>query len=377
MAENEEDMNESNNNLEEGKKICEDENFVWQDYLDATKSEEVPQTSFLHVEQSLQSGLHEGMMLEVPNKLNPACYWLASIVMACGPLLRLRYIGHQEDRTKDFWCDLTKVQVYPLGRCKEQNMSIQPPDELVPKLLDCKAFVAQAMQTAESVPSQLLSGDGFTPVDRIKQGMKVEVQDKMNPHHLWISTIIENVGGRLLLRYDTPDSSSPDFWLFYTSPRIFPMGWAGKKGSPWQLSWPSHMNTHHGKEEWEAIMEMAKEDARRVPSPPDLFENNYFNIPLHTFVVGMKLEAIHPENMIEICPASIMTVYSAYHFLVKIDSHAAMDTDETESYWLCTAQHPYIFPAGWAQEHELQLTHPRGWTTNKEEFDWTEYLKNN
>jgi hypothetical protein len=32
------------------------------------------------------------------------------------------------------------------------------------------------------------------------------------------------------------------------------------------------MKTHPGSEEWEAVMEMAKEDARRVPLPPDLFE---------------------------------------------------------------------------------------------------------
>jgi hypothetical protein len=32
------------------------------------------------------------------------------------------------------------------------------------------------------------------------------------------------------------------------------------------------MKTHHGNEEWEAVMEMAKEDARRVPLPSDLFE---------------------------------------------------------------------------------------------------------
>jgi hypothetical protein len=30
---------------------------------------------------------------------------------------------------------------------------------------------------------------------------------------------------------------------------------------------------------------------------------------------------------------------------------------------------------GWAQEHELRLTHPRGWTTSNEEFDWSEYLE--
>lgn len=43
--------------------------------------------------------------------------------------------------------------------------------------------------------------------------------------------IIENVGGRLLLRYDTPDSSAPEFWLHFTSPRIFPMGWSAEKGT--------------------------------------------------------------------------------------------------------------------------------------------------
>jgi hypothetical protein len=31
--------------------------------------------------------------------------------------------------------------------------------------------------------------DGFTPADRIKQGMKVEVQDKMDPHRLWVATV--------------------------------------------------------------------------------------------------------------------------------------------------------------------------------------------
>jgi mbt repeat. len=60
----------------------------------------------------------------------------------------------------------------------------------------------------------------------------------------------------------------------------------------------------------------------------------------------MKLEAVHPHNMIEICPASIVKVYTPYHFLVKIESHGTMETDETEAHWLCTAQHPYIFPAG-------------------------------
>ncbi|KDR22796.1 Scm-like with four MBT domains protein 2 [Zootermopsis nevadensis] len=205
--------------------------------------------------------------------------------------------------------------------------------------------------------------------------MKVEVQDKVEPYQLWVATIIENVGGRLLLRYDTPDSSSPDFWLFHSSQRLFPMSWASQKGSPWSLHWPSHMKTHHGNEEWEAVMEMAKEDARRVPLPPDLFENYYYNIPVHKFTIGMKLEAVHPRNMVEICPATVVRVFPPYYFIIQIDSYATVETDETESFQLCTIEHPYIFPVGWAQKHELCLTHPRGWTTSKDEFDWSEYLK--
>lgn len=110
------------------------------------------------VEQSLQSGLHEGMMLEVPNRMDPSTYWIASIVMACGPLLRLRFVGQEEDRTKDFWCDLTKVQVYPLGWCRDHHLHLKPPSELVPKLPDCEALVIRALQNAESVPPELLSG---------------------------------------------------------------------------------------------------------------------------------------------------------------------------------------------------------------------------
>jgi hypothetical protein len=112
------------------------------------------------VEQSLQSGLHEGMMLEIPSRVTPNMYWIASIVMACGPLLRLRFVG-QEDRTQDFWYDLTKVQVYPLGWCRDHHLRLQPPSELLSKLLDYEAFAIRALQNAESVPPELLSGVGI------------------------------------------------------------------------------------------------------------------------------------------------------------------------------------------------------------------------
>jgi hypothetical protein len=56
------------------------------------------------------------------------------------------------------------------------------------------------------------------------------------------------------------------------------------------------MKTHHGSEEWEAVMEMAKEDARRVPLPSDLFEVwNYQDLDFVAFVliyVGQWLKSL-------------------------------------------------------------------------------------
>lgn len=31
--------------------------------------------------------------------------------------------------------------------------------------------------------------DGFVPADRIKPGMKVEIQDSVNPYSLWIASV--------------------------------------------------------------------------------------------------------------------------------------------------------------------------------------------
>jgi hypothetical protein len=45
----------------------------------------------------------------------------------------------------------------------------------------------------------VLFQDGFTPADRIKQGMKVEVQDKMDPHRLWVATV--GFAGIIFLNY--------------------------------------------------------------------------------------------------------------------------------------------------------------------------------
>jgi hypothetical protein len=72
------------------------------------------------------------------------------------------------------------------------------------------------------------------------------------------------------------------------------------------------MKTHHGNEEWEAVMEMAKEDARRVPLPPDLFE--VWNYLAFDFVVSI----LYSYVQFDLC-ASIGEM-SAIYFLPTIFS---------------------------------------------------------
>lgn len=368
-----EEASESNDKFEKDTQC--DTGFNWQDYLDVTNSQEVPHSCFQHVEAGLHTELENDMMLEVPLKDDCSQFWLAKVVLACGQFSRLRYSGDVDDQSADFWCDLSSSNARPLGWCAQEGKSLIPPDSVLKLIGDPQPHIENVMKTAKPVPSHLLSGDGFVPADRIKAGMKVEVQDSCSPYSLWIATIIENVGGRLLLRYDTPDSSAPEFWLYFTSPRIFPMGWAAEKGDPWELRRPSHFKSSHGKEEWEALMEMAKEDARQAPLPRDLFQHATAITP-HSFILGMKMEVLHPADHTKICPATVVEVWGEEYFLVEIDSISDQVEDEPKQSMLCTEMHPYIFPTGWAKKHGMKVSKPAGWKCDSgEEFHWDEYLQ--
>lgn len=64
--------------------------------------------------------------------------------------------------------------------------------------------------------------------------MRLEVQDCEKPTQVWLARIIENVGGRLYLRIEGMDSGSADFWAFYLSENVHPIGWAKQMGYTYQ-----------------------------------------------------------------------------------------------------------------------------------------------
>uniref|UniRef100_A0A1B6DV22 SLED domain-containing protein n=1 Tax=Clastoptera arizonana TaxID=38151 RepID=A0A1B6DV22_9HEMI len=347
---------------------AEEENFDWAEYLKITESEAVTDTLFSHVEDSLKNGLEKGMFLEVPTH-EGQYYWIASIVLSCGTLLRLAYLG-DKNKSNEFWCDLEKDMAHPLGWCEENKNTLCPPAH-IKNQIDYEVVKA-AFKTGKRAPGQYLTKDGPFAANRIKPGMKLEIQDKSDPYRMWVATIIENVGGRLKLCYDTPgDTNTQDFWLFYSSPRVFPMGWTQEKGAPWVLRKPSNIVSKHSAQEWDAVLESSKEEIPNLVFPKDIINKSRSNVRPHDVNVGMKLEAVHPGTMKGIFPASVTRVFDSYYFLVEIDS---LEVGENPKFtWLASITHPYIFPIGWAESNKIKLNPPLGWS--EQGFDWVKYLE--
>ncbi|KAG6441891.1 scm-like with four MBT domains protein 2 [Manduca sexta] len=341
--------------------------FDWNNYLEANKCIAVPEELFSHVETSLNNGIKQGMLLEVCHKNNPDIYWIAEITMVCGHLLRIKFIGADTD----FWCDISNTKVHPLGWCGKYDELIEPPDEINEKYGDTIIDMMQkVLLNGQSVSLEALNNKGLSPIDRIKVEMKVEVQNTLDPYRYWIATVCENVGGRLLLRYDGADDDQPQFWIFFTNTRLSSFGYVTNKGSPWQFKYPGKVNKFSCKNKLSTQLRQSAEESIKEPTPADLFMLNP-NLEAHNFVTGMKLEALNPQDMRTVRPATVFKVFNNFHFLVVIDDHVE-DHEDTKMAWLCDCMHPYIYPIGWAQKHGIAFKTPKIWKEGT--FDWDEYL---
>ncbi|KAJ2947974.1 hypothetical protein O0L34_g9766 [Tuta absoluta] len=341
--------------------------FDWNDYLESKKCIAVPEELFSHVEASLNNGIKQGMLLEVCHKNNPDIYWIAEITMVCGHLLRIKFIGAAED----FWCDISSTKVHPLGWCGKYDELIEPPDEINEKYGDkIIDIMKNALLNGQSVSIEALNNKGLSPIDRIKTGMKVEVQNTLDPYKYWSATVCENVGGRLQLRYDGSDDDLPNFWIFFSNPRLTSFGYVTNKGSPWQFKYPGKVNKFSCKVKLSTQLRLSAEEAIKEPTPADLFQSTQ-SLEAHSFVTGMKLEAFNPQDMKTIHPATITKVFNNFHFLVTIDDHQD-DYEDTKMAWLCDSMHPYIYPIGWAHKNHLPFKTPKVWKEGP--FEWDEYL---
>lgn len=358
----EETDSSANKATEISEKPPSDEEFEWEEYLEETQTEAVPPSAFYHVEKSLESGMEVGQILEVihHNEENaPVGYWIAKIVTICGPLLRLRYVA-QSSVSLEVWKEISSGNLQPVGWSSQRSIPLAPSQELFNSLkeessvAEAKKAVEEALLTCHSVPEEALEGEGYTAIGRIKQGMKVEVLHDGDPFSGWVATVLENVGGRLQLRYDTPDCSGEVLWLFYQHYRLRPLDWIYHQGTPWRYKNPNS-STSYGEAEWAALLEMSRDDARHSQLPVSLL------LPLpnpdtHHFVIGMLLEVVHPHTPHTVEVGHISRVISPQYFEVTIKPEGCEALK-----WITYMNDPLLLPSGFCKEHNLTLSAPNDW----------------
>ncbi|XP_077295984.1 scm-like with four MBT domains protein 2 [Arctopsyche grandis] len=332
--------------------------------VDCSIPSDVPEHLFQHVNQSLQNGIKEGMLMEILHQ-EPDKFWIITVTMVCGHLLRVRYAGSSED----FWCDLTKDTVHHFGWCGESKLTPTPPKKISTHIDELIPLLRSDIYDHVTVPEESLLDKGLSALDKIKCGMKVEIQNERYPYKYWIATVIENIGGRLLLRYDAPTNTVNDFWLFYTSPRLRCVGFCVSNGAPYQLQYPkSAIYDKFNSADWEACLDSSMKANKKIPFPKSIIMNT--TISHHIFDEGMRLEAVNPANMREICPAYVSKVFDNDYFMVTVENGYHIKTNQ----WLCHSAFPYIFPVGWAQTNNINVSPPPQWKSNAV-FNWKAYLE--
>ncbi|XP_054114398.2 scm-like with four MBT domains protein 2 isoform X3 [Callithrix jacchus] len=320
---------------EEGSSL-EETGFNWGEYLEETGASAAPHTSFKHVEISIQSNFQPGMKLEVANKNNPDTYWVATIITTCGQLLLLRYCGYGEDRRADFWCDVVIADLHPVGWCTQNNKVLMPPDAIKEKYTDWTEFLIRDLTGSRTAPANLLEGPlrGKGPIDLITVGSLIELQDSQSPFQYWIVSVIENVGGRLRLRYvGLEDTESYDQWLFYLDYRLRPVGWCQE--NKYRMDPPSEIYPLKMASEWKCTLEKSLTDAAKCPLPMEVFKvfNNHF--------FQVTIDDLRPE------PSQVSV--------------------------LCHADSLGILPVQWCLKNGVSLTPPKGYSG--QDFDWADYHK--
>ncbi|XP_064448161.1 scm-like with four MBT domains protein 2 isoform X3 [Mirounga angustirostris] len=354
---------------EEGSSL-EEIGFNWGEYLEETGTNAAPHTSFKHVEISLQSNFQPGMKLEVANKNNPDTYWVATVITTCGQLLLLRYCGYGEDRRADFWCDVVIADLHPVGWCTQNNKALMPPDAIKEKYTDWTEFLIRDLTGSRTAPANLLEGPlrGKGPIDLITVDSLIELQDSQSPFQYWIVSVIENVGGRLRLRYvGLEDTESYDQWLFYLDYRLRPVGWCQE--NKYRMDPPSEIYPLKMASEWKCALEKSLTDAAHFPLPMEVFKD-HADLRSHFFTVGMKLETVNLSEPFHICPASVTKVFNNHFFQVTIDD---LRPEPSRLSMLCHADSLGILPVQWCLKNGVNLTPPKGYSG--QDFDWADYHK--
>nr|XP_020023776.1 lethal(3)malignant brain tumor-like protein 2 isoform X3 [Castor canadensis] len=304
----------------------------------------------------------KGMKVEVLNSdavLPSRVYWIATVIQAAGYRVLLRYEGFENDATHDFWCNLGTVDVHPIGWCAINSKILVPPRTIHAKFTDWKSYLMKRLVGSRTLPVDFHIKMVESMKYPFRQGMRLEVVDKSQVSRTRMAVVDTVIGGRLRLLYEDGDSDD-DFWCHMWSPLIHPVGWSRRVGHGIKMSERRSDMAHHPtfrKIYCDAVPYLFKK-VRAVYTEGGWFEE------------GMKLEAIDPLNLGNICVATICKVLLDGYLMICVDGGPSTDGSD----WFCYhASSHAIFPATFCQKNDIELTPPKGYETQT--FNWETYLE--
>uniref|UniRef100_A0A671VU03 Mbt domain containing 1 n=1 Tax=Sparus aurata TaxID=8175 RepID=A0A671VU03_SPAAU len=340
----------SQQNQAKSKAVVPAESFDWGRYICSNNTAGAPVSCFKHAPMGMCWGdIEEGVRIEVPNSdtsLSTKVYWIAEIIKLAGFKALLRYEGFDNDNSKDFWCNLCIPEVHPVGWCASSGKPLVPPKSIQHKYSNWKVFLVKRLTGAKTLPPDFNAKVHENMQFPFKKLMRVEVVDKNYLCRTRVALVEQVIGGRLRLVYEESQDRSDDFWCHMLSPLIHNIGWSRSIGHRFKRSGEFEKNLQQ------------------------LHFLSYVDQSGEWFKDGMKLEAIDPLNLSAICVATVRKVLADGYLMIGIDGSEAVDGSD----WFCYhSTSPSIFPVGFCEINNIELTPPRGYT--KLPFKWFDYLR--
>ncbi|XP_051795551.1 lethal(3)malignant brain tumor-like protein 2 [Acanthochromis polyacanthus] len=339
--------------------------FDWGSYLDKETSLAVSVSCFRHAPLcAYWDDISVGMKVEVLNTnavLPSKVYWIATVIQVAGYKALLRYEGFEHDSRHDFWCSLVSGELNPIGWCAMTSKLLVPPQDVNPNIPDWKEYLMKKLVGAHTLPVDFYLKLAEHMKTSFRIGMRVEVVDPKHMSRTRVALIDSIIGGRLRLVYadqsDAPENTISDFWCHMWSPLLHPIGWSGKVGH--NLKTPANTMEAYG-----GIRGNSDSSFLLFKKPRFVYMEGSF------FEKGMKLEAIDPLNLGNICVATVQKVLLDGYLMVGIDGTIS----DIGSGWFCYhASSHAILPVDFCKKNNIPLTVPQGY--DSQTFTWDKYLK--
>ena len=220
-------------------------NFSWAAYIERESGDAAPVHAFKHVPLSdFWKKINDNIKVEVVNKDPPPAnaldlnnanstkitsktsyYWFASVIKYAGYLAKLRYVGFEDDSSADFWVHMCDTNLHPVGWAAEADQPIVPPFAIANKTEDWKEYLIAHLTGFKTLPKNFHKRVSDSLKSKFKKGMTLELVDKNKLSRMRVARVIENIGGRIRMKYENSDDFD-DFWCHQSSEIIHPIGWS-------------------------------------------------------------------------------------------------------------------------------------------------------